>query len=67
MERWQAEMSQQRLGVVEAKDEDEAVDAAAKKFRIPARTAQNYGEQGRPRAEWINRSPEPLAAGAEFS
>jgi hypothetical protein len=36
MERWQAEMNQQRLGVVEAKDEDEAVDAAAKKFRILA-------------------------------
>jgi hypothetical protein len=35
VERWQAEMNQQRLGVVEAKDEDEAVDAAAKKFQIP--------------------------------
>ena len=35
MEGWQAEMNQQRLGVVEAKDEDEAVDVAAKKFQIP--------------------------------
>jgi len=36
MERWQAEMNQERFGVVEAKDEDEAVEAAATKFRIPA-------------------------------
>jgi hypothetical protein len=35
MERWRAEMNQQRLGVVEAEDEDEIVDAAAKKFQIP--------------------------------
>jgi len=29
-------LNQERLGVFEAKDEDEAVEAAATKFRIPA-------------------------------
>jgi len=35
MERWQAEMDEKRLGVVEAKDEDEAVDTAAQQFGVP--------------------------------
>jgi hypothetical protein len=30
MGRWQAEMDQKRLGVVEAEDEDEVVDTAAR-------------------------------------
>jgi hypothetical protein len=34
MERWQAEMDEKRLGVVDAKDEDEAVDTAAQKFGV---------------------------------
>jgi hypothetical protein len=35
MERWQAEMDEKRLGVVDAKDEDEVVDTAAQKFGVP--------------------------------
>jgi hypothetical protein len=38
MERWQAEMDEKRLGVVDAKDEDEAVDTAAEKMG-PIQTA----------------------------
>jgi hypothetical protein len=37
MERWAAEMDEERLGVVEAKDEDGAVEAAAQRFHVGAR------------------------------
>jgi hypothetical protein len=38
MERWRVELGKKDkyLGIVEAEDEDEAVVAAAKKFRVPA-------------------------------
>jgi hypothetical protein len=38
MDRWRAELGDRDkyLGVVEAEDEDEAVEAAAKKFRVSA-------------------------------
>ena len=37
MERWDAEMDEERLGVVEAKDEDGAVEAAGQRFHVGAR------------------------------
>jgi hypothetical protein len=38
MDRWRVELGKQDkyLGIVEAEDEDEAVEAAIAKFRVPA-------------------------------
>ena len=38
MDRWRVELGKQDkyLGIVEAEDEDEAVEAAIDKFRVPA-------------------------------
>jgi hypothetical protein len=38
MDRWRVELGEKDkyLGIVEAEDENEAVQAAAKKFRVPA-------------------------------
>ena len=38
MDRWRVELGEndKYLGVVEAEDEDEAVETAAEKFRVPA-------------------------------
>ena len=38
MDRWRVELGEQDkyLGIVEAEDEDEAVEAAIAKFRVPA-------------------------------
>ena len=58
MERWQAEMDEKRLGVVEAKDEDRRWTLPPKFSGARSLSGQNHGEQGRPRAKWINKSPD---------